>query len=559
MIVMIDNYDSFTYNLVQYLGELGCEVVVFRNDQVTLAEIEELRPDQIMISPGPGDPDSAGISLDVIRHFHQSLPILGVCLGHQSIGQAFGGRILRAEHLMHGKTSLIEHDGQGVFANIPSPFTATRYHSLVVDESLPDCLVVNARTPTGEMMGLRHTTYPTVGVQFHPESILTEHGHQLLQNFLAMHKLEMRQMATPPTVPPAPKPKPNPAPPPTPPPPPDPIKHALVKIMAHKHLNEVEAEAVMTQIMAGEATTAQIGAYLTALRMKGETVPEITGSARAMRAASVKVRPSTADLVDTCGTGGDGANTFNISTTATFVVVGAGQAVAKHGNAAMSSRSGSADVLKALGLNLELSPEQVANAVDEVGFGFMFAPRLHPAMRHAIGPRRELGVRTIFNILGPLTNPAGVQAQVIGVYDGDLTHTIAEVLGSLGSKSAMAVHGHGGLDELTTTGPCIVSVLRQGRVTTETLNPQELGFALASPEALVGGDPAENAMITRNILSGRDKSARRDVVLLNAAAALMVGGKANSWQDGIALAAHSIDSGAATIALEKAALATQVS
>ena len=541
MILVIDNYDSFTYNLAQYLGELGCEVAVYRNDQLTLADIERLRPDHIVISPGPGDPDDAGISLAVIERFHRATPILGVCLGHQAIGQAFGGQVIRAGRLMHGKTSLIQHDGQGIFAQIPSPFRATRYHSLVVAETLPDCLVVNARTPEGELMGLRHTTYPTVGVQFHPESILTEHGHLLLKNFLEVRTMSTVQQLNPrPADPPA-----GPAPAAA-----NPIKAAIAKIMERKHLREDEAEAVMTQIMNGEATPAQIGAYLTALRMKGETTPEITGSARAMRNAAVKVRPATTGLVDTCGTGGDGAGTFNISTTAAFVVVGAGQPVAKHGNRSVSSKTGSADVLEALGVNLDLTPEQVAASIDEVGLGFMFAPRLHPAMRHAIGPRRELGVRTIFNLLGPLTNPAGVEAQVIGVYDGDLTHTVAEVLGSLGSKAAFVVHGYGGLDEMTTSGPTTVSMLQHGQVTTTELHPGDLGFSIARAEDLRGGDAAKNAAITRAILAGEDRSPRRDVVLLNAAAALVVGGKAKTLPEGIALANESIDRGAALGVLE---------
>jgi anthranilate synthase/phosphoribosyltransferase len=464
---------------------------------------------------------------------------LGVCLGHQSIGQAFGGKIIRAGKLMHGKTSLIAHDGSGIFADIPSPFTATRYHSLIVDEALPDCLVVNARTPDGEMMGLRHTEYPTIGVQFHPESILTEYGHKLLQNFLEMTNMNTQSRPVIPT------------------PAANPIKSAMAKVMERKHLSEGEAEAVMTQIMTGEATDAQIGAYLMALRMKGETVAEITGSARAMRAASLKVKPNQTDLVDTCGTGGDGSGTFNISTTASFVVVGAGQPVAKHGNAAMSSKSGSADVLKALGANLELVPDQVADAIDEVGFGFMFAPRLHPAMKYAIGPRRELGVRTIFNLLGPLTNPAGVSAQVIGVYDNDLTHMMAEVLGSLGSQSAMVVHGQGRLDELTTTGATTISLLKDGQVTTTTIYPEDVGFATARPEDLLGGDAGENADIARKILSGEDTSAKRDVVLLNAAAALVVGGKADTLQQGVELAKQSIDSGAAIKALESYVSLTQ--
>jgi anthranilate synthase/phosphoribosyltransferase len=554
MILMIDNYDSFTYNLVQYLGELGYDIVVHRNDQITLEEIERLNPSHIVISPGPGDPDDAGISLVVIERFHQTIPILGVCLGHQAIGQAFGGKIIRAENLMHGKTSLIEHDGQGVFANIPSLFTATRYHSLIVDEELPDCLVVTARTPEGEMMGLRHKVYPTIGVQFHPESILTEHGHQLLQNFLELEVKNVSINDSNPSQPETQNPQLAPA---RPGETHNPIKSAIAKMMERKHLTEAEAEGVMTQIMAGEATPAQIGAYLTALRMKGETVSEIVGSARAMRNASIKVLPTQTDLVDTCGTGGDGTGTFNISTTAAFVVAGAGQPVAKHGNRSISSKSGSADVLEALGVNLELTPQQVAEAIDTVNLGFMFAPKLHPAMKHAIGPRRELGARTIFNLLGPLTNPANAPAQIMGVYDKDLTAVIAEVLAGLGNKAAFVVHGHGGLDELTTTGPNIVSVLQNGRVTTTVIEPEQLGFRKARPEDLLGGDAQQNADITRNILSGQDTSSRRDVVLLNAAAALVAGGKTQTMREGIDLAAESIDSGAAMNVLENLVAFTQ--
>lgn len=555
MILMIDNYDSFTYNLVQYLGELGCEVVVYRNDQITLAEIEHLNPSHIVISPGPGDPDDAGISLAIIEHFHQHIPILGVCLGHQAIGQAFGGEVIRAQNLMHGKTSRIKHDGQGLFKDIPTPFTATRYHSLIVHETLPTCLQVTARTPTGEMMGLRHQTYPTVGVQFHPESILTEHGHHLLQNFLEMKTMTsqpLNQTNQPQTAPAA-----SATPPATPPRNDAAIRAAINKVINRKHLTETEAEGVMTDIMTGAATPAQIGAYLTALRMKGETVPEIVGSARAMREAAIKVTPKTSDLVDTCGTGGDSSGSFNISTTAAFVVAGAGQAVAKHGNRSISSKTGSADVLEALGVNLNLTPAQVAAAIDEVGLGFMFAPKLHPAMKHAIGPRRELGVRTIFNLLGPLTNPAGASAQIMGVYDGDLTEILAEVLAGLGSRIAFVVHGHGGLDELTTTGSNQISLLQDGKVTTTTLNPQDLGFSPARPEDLHGGDATQNATITRNILAGADTSPRRDVVILNAAAALVAGGKAKTLPEGITLASQSIDNKAALQILKNLVAFTQ--
>jgi len=311
----------------------------------------------------------------------------------------------------------------------------------------------------------------------------------------------------------------------------------------------------MDQIMGGEATPAQIAGFLIALRVKGETVDEITGCARAMRRAAVRVTPQHSALIDTCGTGGDGAGTFNISTTAAFVAAGAGLHVAKHGNRSVSSRSGSADVLTALGVNLDLSPEQIADCLDETGIGFLYAPKLHPAMRYAIGPRRELGVRTVFNVLGPLTNPAGAEAQLLGVYDPALTEVMARVLHDLGSSAAYVVHGHGDLDELTTTGPNRVSHFglggdAAGTVVTETLDPQTLGFAIARPEDLVGGEPKENAQITRDVLSGQDRGPRRDVVLLNAAAALRVGGLADDLPTGITLARASIDEGAAWRALE---------
>ena len=327
------------------------------------------------------------------------------------------------------------------------------------------------------------------------------------------------------------------------------IKQAIGHVLAGNNLTEANAEAVMGQIMAGQATPAQIGGFLIALRVKGETVAEVTGFARAMRQYAVAVRPRCGLLVDTCGTGGDGAGTFNISTTAAFVVAGAGLAVAKHGNRSVSSRCGSADVLQALGVNLDLPPQAVADCIDEVGIGFLFAPRFHPAMKHAIGPRREMGVRTVFNILGPLTNPAGAQVQVLGVYDGALTEPIARVLGSLGSRAAFVVHGAGGLDELSTTGPNRVSQLQNGQVHTFSLDPQALGLPRAAPADLLGGDVEENAALTRAVLEG-EPGPRRDVVLLNSAAALVAGGVATDLRQGLALGACSIDSGAARARLQ---------
>jgi anthranilate phosphoribosyltransferase len=306
----------------------------------------------------------------------------------------------------------------------------------------------------------------------------------------------------------------------------------------------------MTIIMTGEATQAQIGAYLVALRMKGETVEEITGSARAMRAQSslVPYQANGSPLVDTAGTGGDGAHTFNISTAAAFVIAGAGRKVAKHGNRAASSKCGSADVLSALGVNIDLSPEQVAFCIDQVGIGFMFAPRFHPAMKHAIGPRRELGQRTIFNLLGPLTNPAGATHQVIGVYDAALTQPLAEVLGELGGKAAFVVHGHGGLDELTTDGPSRVSHLHDGRVETFELDALSLGLRPSRPDDLRGGEPPQNAAIMRTLLAGQDDSPRRDVLLLNSAAGLAAA--SGDFPAALADAERSLTSGAALAKLD---------
>jgi anthranilate phosphoribosyltransferase len=323
------------------------------------------------------------------------------------------------------------------------------------------------------------------------------------------------------------------------------IQQAIAKLFARQSLTAEEAEQVMDAIMSGAATPAQIGAYLAALRMKGETVDEITGSARAMRAKSTRIPTHRAGLVDTCGTGGDKSGTFNISTTAAFVVAGAGVPVAKHGNRAASSQCGSADVLVALGVDVTIPPEQVGRCIDEIGIGFAFAPTHHPAMKHAAGPRREIGARTIFNLLGPLTNPAGAARQLLGVFDRRLTETIAAVLRDLGSERAMVVNGPDNVDELVTTGVNQVSELRDGQVRTYELNPHAYGFAFASLDELGGGSPDFNAAIVRSILDGTATAARHNVVALNAATALYVAGAAVDIQAGVEMAEQSIRGGRA--------------
>jgi len=308
--------------------------------------------------------------------------------------------------------------------------------------------------------------------------------------------------------------------------------------------------AVMEQIMSGQATDAQIGAFLVALRIKGETIDEIAGGAEVMREKATPIATVRPDLIDTCGTGGDDSGTFNISTTVAFVACGAGLAVAKHGTRSISSQCGSSDVLTALGVNVEAAPEKVGECIDEVGIGFLFAIALHGAMKHAIGPRRELATRTVFNILGPLTNPAGAKRQLLGVFDGALTEALAGVLRELGSDQALVVHGSDGLDEITLTGPTQVSELRDGRVSTRQIHPGDFGLQTVSAEALKGGDADCNARILRGVLDG-EEGPQRDVVLLNAAAAMVVGGLAEDITAGLEVARESIDSGKARQALDR--------
>lgn len=329
------------------------------------------------------------------------------------------------------------------------------------------------------------------------------------------------------------------------------MREALHKVVRRENLSEDEAMSVMGEILAGESSPALIGSLLTALAMKGETVDEIVGFARAMRAAATRIPCKTpgAALVDTCGTGGDGSQTFNISTVSAFVVAGAGVAVAKHGNRSISSRCGSADVLEAAGVNVALTPERMAQSIDEVGIGFLFAPTIHTAMKHAGPVRAELKMRTVFNLLGPLTNPAGAAAQVIGVFDGERVPQIAEALARLGVSRAFVVHGHDGLDEITTTGPTRIAEVRDGEVTEREVSPEEFGVPRASKEELAGGERDENAAILKGILSS-ETGAKRDIVLVNAAAALVVAGKAAGFADAAQVAAESIDSGKAREKLE---------
>jgi anthranilate phosphoribosyltransferase len=327
------------------------------------------------------------------------------------------------------------------------------------------------------------------------------------------------------------------------------IKEAIEKVVIHEGLKESEMMEAMDEVMEGKATPAQIAAFITGLRMKGETVEEVTGAARIMRRKATRIDARAPIIVDTVGTGGDGMNTFNISTTTAFVVSAAGITVAKHGNRAVSSSCGSADVLEALGVNISAEPEIVEECIQQIGIGFLFAPRLHGAMKYAIGPRREIGIRTLFNMLGPLTNPAGATSLLIGVYDPRLTEMFAGVLKNLGTKRAFVVHGSDGLDEATVTGETRVSELKDGLISTYNIDPIVIFGNTYPGEELVGGDASVNARITKDVLMGKDGACRK-IVLLNAALAIMVAEKAKDIREGIATAEECIDSGGAIKKLE---------
>ena len=341
------------------------------------------------------------------------------------------------------------------------------------------------------------------------------------------------------------------------------IKEMINKVVRGEDLSEAEMVSVMTMIMEGRATDAQIGAFITALRMKGETIDEITGAAKVMRDKATHIRTrdpivgidrdeidvDLETVIDTCGTGGDGTSTFNVSTTTAFVAAGGGLKVAKHGNRSVSSLCGSADVLEALGVNLDVSPEVVESCIWDIGIGFLYAPKLHGAMKYAIGPRRETGIRSIFNVLGPLTNPAGANVQVLGVYNRELTSLLAEVLGRLKSTRAMVVFGEGSFDEISITGSTYVSELKDGNVSEYSIVPEDFGMSRAQVDDIKGGNAKENAAIVQNILKG-EPGPKRDMILMNAAAAFYVAGKVNDMHGGIVMAGESIDSGMAFSKLE---------
>jgi len=546
MILVIDNFDSFTYNLVQYLGELGAALHVFRNNAVTVEQIAGMQPTGIVISPGPGRPEEAGVTISVIQKFAGKIPLLGVCLGHQAIGAAFGGDVVRAPELMHGKTSEIHHDGKGLFREIENPFIATRYHSLIIAEaSLPFCLEVTARSESGLIMGVRHREFFVEGMQFHPESIMTAPGKNILRNFLQLCSSDKNgttaNTAAQSHIAPSSNFNPKSGT--------RMLQQTIAQVIDRIDLDRAQAYAAMNEIMSGAAAPAQIAAFLVAMRMKGERPQEVAGLAQAMRERATPVSTRRQNPIDLCGTGGDGKGTFNISTVASFVAAGGGVTVAKHGNRSVSSQCGSADVLEALGVNINLTASQMSQCLDEIGIAFLFAPVLHSATKHAVGPRREIGTRTVFNILGPLTNPAGVKRQLLGVYHRDLAALVAQVLAELGAEHALVVHSDDGLDEISISGPTLMLEVRKGRILERMFTMEDFGVLPSGSNGIRGGNAEQNAQIALSVLNG-EKGAAREIVIANAACGFWVAGLAKNISEGVAMARQSLDSGAAMAKLE---------
>lgn len=520
MILLIDHYDSFTYNLYQLMSELGKTVRVVRYDEISIAAIEAMEPEAIVLSPGPGSPYDKTQSLEIVRALYHRYPMLGVCLGHQIIAAAFGATITAAPTIKHGKTSFVTHDGSGPFAAFEQAIVAMRYHSLVVDEhSLHDKLLVIAHArDDGAVMAIRHKQYPVYGVQFHPESIGTPEGKLLMAQFFRTYKKTNQ------------------------------LREQLLALSTGQDISPSAMHALMDDILQGEASDSEIAALLMALKMKGETAAEITALVEALTAHAQPIATS-GIVIDNCGTGGDGSQSFNVSTTSAFVLAGAGVKIAKNGNRSVSSQTGSADVLEHLGIPLDLTPEETSHLLETQGIAFMFAPHIHPKLKHIMKVRRDLKIPTIFNMIGPLTNPIALQTQIMGVYRKDMMPMIAEALHHLGRKRAIVIYGAGGVDEASLAGDNHLLIMENGKQTTMTIHPTDVGLQTAPLEAIKGGEAIENADILLRVLQG-ERGPQRDTVLLNSALAMFAYGNVATIEAGVALARQSIDSGQALAKLQ---------
>ncbi len=524
MILVIDNYDSFTYNVVQALERLSSEeVYVVRSKECSIEQLEALNPSRLVVSPGPGQPRDAGISEEAIKHFAGKIPILGICLGHQAIGEAFGAKIVQAKRICHGVVEEMQLDGRGIFRLAGKQASFTRYHSLVIEEeSLPSDFEVTARSSDGEIMGIRHKQFLIEGVQFHPESIASQSGDEIFKAFLNYRRENL------------------------------PVASFLNQLIDKQDLSEEQASLFMENLTDGDLDERVMAAILTAIAAKGPSTSEMIGCAKALLKKKKSLPVKSDELAEIVGTGGDCKGSFNISSLSAIVASSCGQKMAKHGNRAVSSKSGSADFYESLGIKIDGTPEQTARLIEETGFGFLMAPVYHSAMRFAAPVRKVLGVKTIMNILGPLLNPAGAVYEVLGVYSPDLLERYGRAAKQLGAKRVMIVSSADGFDEISPCAPTYVFQINDdGSEYKYTIKPELFGITDALPEELAGGTGVENAALAKELLSGSGRKTLRYAVGLNAGAVLYLGGKTRTIAEGYKAALDALDSGKAKAQFEK--------
>ncbi|MFB4710945.1 bifunctional anthranilate synthase glutamate amidotransferase component TrpG/anthranilate phosphoribosyltransferase TrpD [Enterobacter hormaechei subsp. steigerwaltii] len=498
-ILLLDNIDSFTYNLADQLRANGHNVVIYRNHvpaQTLIDRLATMQNPVLMLSPGPGAPSEAGCMPELLTRMRGKLPIIGICLGHQAIVEAYGGYVGQAGEILHGKASSIEHDGQAMFAGLPNPLPVARYHSLV-GSNIPAGLTINASFE-GMVMAVRHDADRVCGMQFHPESILTSNGARLLEQTLdwALQKLEQTNTLQP----------------------------ILEKLYQAQTLSQQESHQLFSAVVRGELKPEQLAAALVSMKVRGESPQEIAGAATALLENAAPFPRPDYPFADIVGTGGNGSNSINISTASAFVAAACGLKVAKHGNRSVSSRSGSSDLLAAFGINLDMNAERSREALDDLGVCFLFAPKYHTGFRHAMPVRQQLKTRTLFNVLGPLINPAHPPLALIGVYSPELVLPIAETLRVLGYQRAAVVHS-GGMDEVSLHAPTLVAELNNGEVLNYQLEAADFGLTPYHQDALAGGTPEENRDILTRLLQGKGEAAHEAAVAANVAMLMRLHGE----------------------------------
>ena len=524
MILVIDNYDSFTFNVIQILQTVtDKEIKVVRNDEFTVEQLSSMNPEYLIVSPGPGSPYQAGICEEAIKYFAGQIPILGICLGHQAICEAFGARIVQAKFIKHGIVEEIKLDGKGLFRSIGKSAKFTRYHSLVADEqTLSPDFEVTARAADGDIMGVRHKTLPIEGIQFHPESIACEKGKEILSSFINYRRENLN------------------------------VAEYLNQLIAKKDLTEEQASFFMENVTDGSMDERAMAAILVAMAAKGPSVSEMTGCAKALLKKKKNFPLEKNGIAEIVGTGGDGKGSFNISSMSALVASSCGQRIAKHGNRAVSSKSGAADFFENLGINIMAQPEQTAKLIEKTNFGFLMAPVYHSAMRFAAPVRKVLGIKTIMNILGPLLNPAGAEYEVLGVYSPALLKDYAKAAKALGAKRVMVVCSRDGYDEISPLVPTdVYQIDENGNENQYVIKPENFGITGCNEDELSGGDGKENARLALEVLNGGGKKTIKAAVGLNTAAVLYLSGKVRTLKDGYKMAIEAIDSGKALKKLEE--------